>query len=138
MDTENTFSEDTDQMQESCLKSILRSTKGVIDLLQENAFDIVSDDMADESPKSNGGFFHSWPVFLAGTLFGAVTVFSADRYVALRMDSEKATENLILERTNEEQTLTPVANINIPLVSSSLPAIEEEDSEIAAATEQEE
>lgn len=121
---EKDFFEDTDQMQEGCLKSILRSTKGVIDLIEENAADIVADDMAEESPNRNVSLFHSWPVFLAGTLFGAVTVFGADRYLALRTDSEKATENLILERTNETQTLTPVANISIPLVAPALPDIE--------------
>ena len=117
MDTENTLSEDTEQMQESCLKSILRSTRGVIDLIEENAADIVADDMADNSLKSIGTVFHSWPIFLAGTLFGAATVFCADRYVSPQR-YENTAESLILERTNEEQRLTPIANIKLPFTSS--------------------
>lgn len=118
MNNEKNFPEETAQLQESCLRSILRSTKGVIDLIEENAADIVADDMAEESFGLNVKRFHSWPVFLAGTLFGALSVFGAAKYVSDQKASDGATENLIWERSAENQTLTPVADISFPLTSA--------------------
>ena len=121
MDNVKDTSADDVSVQTSCLQSILSSTKGLIDLIEENAADIVADDMNDELSLSSlirpiGRIrFHSWPVFLAGTFFGALSVFGAFKYVSLQTASDKIAEDLIQERLSEEQTLTPIANIEIPL-----------------------
>ena len=125
MNDETDSSVNNEQTQLNCLCSILRSTKGLINLIEENAADIVVDDMADDqifSPFSkpfNKIRFHSWPVFLAGTFFGALSVFGMFKYAAYRTVSDQMTENLIEERSVEARTLTPIADINLPLVSGS-------------------
>ena len=136
MDNENDSSANDAQAQLSCVQSIWRSTKGLIDLIGENAADIVADDMADEQdlfsifkPLKNIRF-HSWPVFITGVCVGALTVFGTFRYISSKTASDQSTENLMQERAAETQTLTPIANIALPLVSnvSTLP-----DQENAAA-----
>ncbi|MBR1778611.1 MAG: peptidoglycan DD-metalloendopeptidase family protein [Alphaproteobacteria bacterium] len=121
MDNTTDSSVNDTQAQTTCLQSIFRSTKGLIDLIEENAADIVADDMADELTlpsffKSVSKIrFHSWSVFLAGTLFGAFSAFGAFKYASLQKASDQIAENLIQERIAEEQTLTPIADIELPL-----------------------
>jgi len=113
---------DRDHIQYACLKSIVQSTKGLIDLLEENAVDIVADDMSDSLDLSffaNKIRLHAWPVFLAGTLFGTMATFGAVKYFYHQDAADQMTEKLIQERTVEEQTLTPIAGINLPFISSS-------------------
>ena len=129
--------------QRNCLQSILRSTKGLIDLIEENAADIVADDMADETGypltfRPLKSFrLHSWPIFVTGVLFGAAGVFGAARYTAVQTASDRMTEELIEERAAEEQTLTPVAAIDLPLASApvalNVPESVEAEEETAAA-----
>ncbi|MBO4520942.1 MAG: M23 family metallopeptidase [Alphaproteobacteria bacterium] len=112
---------DNEQIQYGCLKRILSSTKGLIDLIEENAADIVADDMADSSEFSiflNKLRLHAWPVFLAGTVFGMLSAFGAAKYISSRNEAEQIAENLIQERTAEGQTLTPIANIVLPFNAS--------------------
>ena len=121
MNSENDSFVNNDQTQITCLKSILQSTKGLIDLIEENAADIIADDMEQNSDlpsffKLGGKIrFHSWPVFVAGSFFGAVSVLGAFKYATVRTASDQTTQSLIEERAAEEQTLTPIATIKIPL-----------------------
>ena len=142
MGNENSSDTKKNQAQASCIRSILLSTKGLIDLIEENAADIIADDMADEQNISSffkplkSIRFHSWPVFVTGVCVGALTVFGIARYAANQSAVEQNTENLIRERAAEEQTLTPIAKVTLPLVAGkSVPSIDETASETASAFE---
>ena len=106
-----------EQAQANCLSRILRSTKALIDQIGDKAADLVADDMEGEfsfdRPKSPR--FRSLQIFLAGTVIGAGTVFGAVKYSAAHHSAEDAAAALIRERAAEEQTLTPVARIDLPL-----------------------
>lgn len=136
-DEQNSFL-NNDQTQLNCLKRIFNSTKGLIELIKENVTDIVADDMAEDFDFSSffkfekKNRFHSWPVFLAGTLFGALSVFGSLKYTAIQADSDQKTQNLIEERLAEKQTLTPIAQINIPFISD----IPSQETETVAQTTQ--
>ncbi len=126
MNDENDFSLSDRETQAGCLQTIWYSTKGLIELIEENAADIVADDMADESnyPLSfkplNNLRLHSWPIFVTGVFFGALGVFGTLKYTAMQEASDRMTENLMQERAAEEQRLTPIADIELPLVSPSV------------------
>ena len=126
MSDEKDFSLSSEETQAGCLQTIWYSTKGLIELIEENAADIVADDMADESnypfsfkPLKNLRL-HSWPVFVTGVFFGALGVFGTLKYTAMQEASDRMAEDLIQERAAEEQTLTPIADIDLPLVSPSV------------------
>ena len=125
MSDENDISLSHEEVQTNCLQTIWYSTKGLIDLIEENAADIVADDMADEKgfPLSFRPLkslrLHSWPLFITGMFFGAVGVFGTLKYTAMQEASDRMAEDLMQERAAEEQTLTPIAAIDLPLISPS-------------------
>lgn len=58
---------------------------------------------------------HSFQIFLAGTVIGAGSVLGTLKYSSAHNSSDEATAALIRERAAETQTLTPVAEIDLPL-----------------------
>ncbi len=117
---------DREQAQANCLGRILRSTKALIDQIGDKAADLVADDMESafsfDRPKSPR--FRSLQIFLAGTVIGAGTVFGAVKYSAAHNSAEDAAAALIQERAAEEQTLTPVARIDLPLTDAATEEVE--------------
>lgn len=99
------------------LKGLLRSTRTLIGKIGENAADIVADDMETSfsSKKTGRSKFHSFQIFLAGTVIGAGSVLGTLKYSSAHNSSDEATAALIRERASETQTLTPVAEIDLPL-----------------------
>lgn len=99
------------------LKRLLRSTRTLIGKIGENAADIVADDMETSfsSKKPGRSKIHSFQIFLAGTIIGAGSVLGTLKYSSAHNSSDEATAALIRERAAETQTLTPVAEIDLPL-----------------------
>ena len=99
------------------LKRLLRSTRTLIGKIGENAADIVADDMETSfsSKKTGRSKIHSFQIFLAGTVIGAGSVLGTLKYSSAHNSSDEATAALIRERAAETQTLTPVAEIDLPL-----------------------
>lgn len=99
------------------LKRLLRSTRTLIGKIGENAADIVADDMETSfsSKKPGRSKIHSFQIFLAGTVIGAGSVLGTLKYSSAHNSSDEATAALIRERAAETQTLTPVAEIDLPL-----------------------
>lgn len=99
------------------LKRLLRSTRTLIGKIGENAADIVADDMETSfsSKKPGRSKIHSFQIFLAGTVIGAGSVLGTLKYSSAHNSSDEATAALIQERAAETQTLTPVAEIDLPL-----------------------
>ena len=99
------------------LKGLLRSTRTLIGKIGENAADIVTDDMETSfsSKKTGRSKIHSFQIFLAGTVIGAGSVLGTLKYSSAHNSSDEATAALIRERASETQTLTPVAEIDLPL-----------------------
>ena len=99
------------------LKRFFRSTRALIGQIGENAADIVADDMETSFPseKSAGSKFRSLQIFLAGTVIGAGSVLGTLKYSSAHNSSDETTAALIRERAAETQTLTPVAEIDLPL-----------------------
>lgn len=114
------------------LKQFFRSTRTLIGQIGENAADIVADDMETSfSPeKPERSKFRSFQIFLAGTVIGAGSVLGTLKYSSAHNSSDEATAALIRERAAETQTLTPVAEIDLPLEQN-------ETDELLAETESE-
>ena len=117
-----TDSSESNEVQTGCLRRILFSTTGLIELIGDNACDIVADDMSDRQEffslfKPIRSRLHGLPLFVTGTVFGALSVFGIHKYNTMQMQADKITEDLIQERALEGTTLTPIADIALPLMS---------------------
>lgn len=102
------------------LKRLWGSARTLIGQIGENAADIVVDDL-ESSYAPRKAFrpkLHSFQIFLAGTVIGAGSVLGTLKYSAAHHSSDEATAALIRERAAETHTLTPVAEIDLPLEQS--------------------
>lgn len=132
MNMQTDSSANGDSNRSNRLKQFLRSTRTLIGQIGENAADIVADDMETSfSPEKPGrSKFRSFQIFLAGTVIGAGSVLGTLKYSSAHNSSDEATAALIRERAAETQTLTPVAEIDLPLEQN-------ETNELLAETESE-
>lgn len=110
-------SENNEEQQTTCIRRILLSTKYLLNQIGENAAELAADDMETSfafEPFSQPKF-RSLQIFLAGTIIGAGTVLGTLKYSSAHNSAEEATTALIRERAAETHTLTPIAEINLPL-----------------------
>lgn len=130
MNLQQDSSANDNQIQSNCIRRIMNSTKTLLHQVEENAADLIADDMeiSFSEKKSIRPKLRSVQIFLAGTLIGAGSVLGTLKYSSAHNSSDEATAALIQERAAEPQTLTPVAEIDLPLA-------QEEPDSILAQTE---
>ena len=118
MNLKQDSSANDNQVQSHCIRRIMNSTRILLDQLESTAADFIADDMETSFPlkKSIRPKLRSVQIFLAGTLIGAGSVLGTLKYSSAHNSSDEATAALIQERAAEPQTLTPVAEIDLPLV----------------------
>lgn len=118
--SENT---ENDTLQVGCLKRIAESTRHLFERLGDSAAELVADDL------STGGFsfkhnkvLHS---FLIGTALGTFSTLAVFHW-GFPSAKERENAQLIEERAAETPTLTPIAEIALPLPAQTDPAESEE------------
>ncbi len=104
-----------DQIQSNCIRRIMNSTKILLNQIEESAVDLITNDMEFSFKKSIRPKLRSVQIFLAGTIIGAGSVLGTLKYSNAHNSSDDATAALFQERASELQSLTPVAEIDLPL-----------------------
>ena len=133
MSMQTDSSENSRAKRSNCFKRLARSARILINQIGENAADLAADDMDHtfSNKKAGPSKFRSFQIFLAGTIIGAGSVLGTLKYSVAHNSSDEATAALIKERAAETQTLTPIAEIDLPLV-------QEETASLLAGAEPEE
>ncbi len=133
MSMQTDSSENSRAKRSNCFKRLARSARILINQIGENAADLAADDMDHtfSNKKAGPSKFRSLQIFLAGTIIGAGSVLGTLKYSVAHNSSDEATAALIKERAAETQTLTPIAEIDLPLV-------QEETASLLAGAEPEE
>ena len=118
--SENT---ENDTLQVGCLKRITESTRHLFERLGDSAAELVADDLSTGvfSFKHNK-VLHS---FLIGTALGTFSTLAVFHW-GFPSAKERENAQLIEERAAETPTLTPIAEIALPLPAQTDPAESEE------------
>lgn len=118
--SENT---ENDTLQVGCLKRIAESTRHLFERLGDSAAELVADDLSTGvfSFKHNK-VLHS---FLIGTALGTFSTLAVFHW-GFPSAKERENAQLIEERAAETPTLTPIAEIALPLPAQTDPAESEE------------
>lgn len=118
--SENT---ENDTLQVGCLKRIAESTRHLFERLGDSAAELVADDLSTSvfSFKHNK-VLHS---FLIGTALGTFSTLAVFHW-GFPSAKERENAQLIEERAAETPTLTPIAEIALPLPAQTDPAESEE------------
>lgn len=114
--TPSPMNEEERHVQETSLDKIMELTRSLGEQIQQEVTDLADDDYAEVSLPSDSHFkskIKTFQAFLAGGLIGAVSVLSLTSYFDSSSDEHLA--QIIQERAAEGQTLTPIADISIPL-----------------------
>ena len=126
--SENT---ESNTLQAGCLKRIAESTRHLFERLGDSAAELVADDL------STGGFsfknnkvLHS---FLIGTALGTLSTLAVFHW-GFPTAKERENAQLIEERAAETPTLTPIAEIALPLPTPS-DSVEAEEQPVETAEE---
>ncbi|HBO58943.1 MAG TPA: hypothetical protein DD624_03425 [Alphaproteobacteria bacterium] len=119
------MSENTENhaLQTGCLKRIAESTRCLFERLSDSAAELVADDFSTNgfSVKRNKAL----PSFLIGTALGALSTLAVFHWT-VPSAKELETAQLIEERVAETPSLTPTAEINLPLSPAEAPESAEE------------
>ena len=122
---------ETSALQTGCLKRIAESTRFLFERLSDSAAELAADDFA------TGGFSlkHNKVLysFLIGTALGTLSTLAVLHW---ERPTAKEQENALLmeERAAETPSLTPIAEINLPLTTESSEAAESDESDESAET----
>lgn len=130
--SENT---ESNTLQAGCLKRIAESTRHLFERLGDSAAELVADDL------STGGFslksnkvLHS---FLIGTALGTLSTIAVLHWTE-PSPQEQENAQLLEERAAETPSLTPIAEITLPLTPESTETAEAEETAETAESEAEE
>lgn len=128
------MSENTESttLQSGCLKRIAESTRNLFERLGDSAAELVADDLSAEGfSLKNNKVLHS---FLIGTALGTLSTLAVFHF-GLPTAKERETARLIEERVAETPSLTPIAEIALPLPTATDAAESDESDESAETTE---
>lgn len=106
--------EENNNSQENSLNRILSSTKNLMEQIEESAIDLAIDDFATPRSFLKPAHKKKLAIFLAGAAVGSLCSLALTLYTSTTADDRM--EQLIQERAAEESTLTPVADINLPVL----------------------
>ena len=127
--SENT---ESNTLQSGCLKRIAESTRNLFERLGDSAAELVADDLSAEGfSLKNNKVLHS---FLIGTALGTLSTLAVFHF-GLPTAKERETARLIEERVAETPSLTPIAEIALPLPTATDAAESDESDESAETTE---
>lgn len=127
--SENT---ESNTLQSGCLKRIVESTRNLFERLGDSAAELVADDLSAEGfSLKNNKVLHS---FLIGTALGTLSTLAVFHF-GLPTAKERETARLIEERVAETPSLTPIAEIALPLPTATDAAESDESDESAETTE---
>ncbi len=128
--SENT---ESNTLQAGCLKRIAESTRHLFDRLGDSAAELVADDFSTSGFSfKNNKVLHS---FLIGTALGTLSTLAVLHW---ERPTAKEQENALLmeERAAETPSLTPIAEIDLPLTPESVESAESDETTETAEAEE--
>lgn len=128
--SENT---ESNTLQAGCLKRIAESTRHLFDRLGDSAAELVADDFSTNGFSfKNNKVLHS---FLIGTALGTLSTLAVLHW---ERPTAKEQENALLmeERAAETPSLTPIAEIDLPLAPESVESAESDEATETAEAEE--
>ena len=128
--SENT---ESNTLQAGCLKRIAESTRHLFDRLGDSAVELVADDFSTSGFSfKNNKVLHS---FLIGTALGTLSTLAVLHW---ERPTAKEQENALLmeERAAETPSLTPIAEIDLPLAPESVESAESDEATETAEAEE--